>query len=328
MDTKPLVSICCATYNHEPFIRDAIEGFLMQEVNFPIEILINDDASTDRTPDILREYEEKHPDLIKVVYQEENQYSKGIKPLPQLLLPLAKGKYIAVCEGDDYWNCRHKLAKQIGFLEKHPDYVISSTNTHYFHDSEGRWQYNIDEMMNDRLVDTTAGVSVGDIVTSRWRVKTPTVVAKRDAMMDVYSKEPFLTKLAGFPLGDTPLWIELLKRGKYHYVDSATAVYRITKGSASRPVNAKDAANFMVRGSEVRAFYIESLADPTDRRHIKLRLARHYIIAAITTGWYDPSPDAITQLVPGFRLALYIFSRNVVRKCLLWAKDVATARIK
>ena len=78
-NANPLVSICCITYNHEPYIRDAIEGFLMQKTNFPVEILIHDDASTDGTADIIREYEAKYPDIIKPIYQTENQYSKGIK---------------------------------------------------------------------------------------------------------------------------------------------------------------------------------------------------------------------------------------------------------
>ena len=118
-----LVSICCITYNHEEFIRDCIEGFLMQETDFPMEIIIHDDASTDRTPEIVREYAAKYPDLIFPIFQKENQFSKGRKPLINLTLPHAKGKYIAVCEGDDYWTDPHKLRKQVDFLESHPDYI-------------------------------------------------------------------------------------------------------------------------------------------------------------------------------------------------------------
>ena len=120
---KPLVSINCITYNHEKFIKDALESFLIQKTDFPFEILVHDDASIDRTQDIVREFEEKYPLLIKPIYQTENQYSKGIKISATFNFPRAKGKYIALCEGDDYWTDPDKLQKQVTFLDTHPDYV-------------------------------------------------------------------------------------------------------------------------------------------------------------------------------------------------------------
>ncbi len=120
----PLVSIDCRTYMHENYIRDAIEGFLMQQTTFKVEILIHEDASTDKTAGIIKEYETKYPKLIKPTYQVENQYKKTpktdkyIKPYPK------KGKYIAKCEGDDYWTDPLKLQKQVEFMEKNPDYVM------------------------------------------------------------------------------------------------------------------------------------------------------------------------------------------------------------
>lgn len=116
-----LVSICCITYNHQSYIKESIEGFLMQKTNFSFEIIIHDDASTDRTPEIIKDYEKKHPDLIKPIYQTENQYSKG-REVFSFTLEKARGKYIAICEGDDYWTVPYKLQKQVDFLEAHPEY--------------------------------------------------------------------------------------------------------------------------------------------------------------------------------------------------------------
>ena len=133
-----LVSICCITYNHAPFIRQCLNGFVMQKTKFPFEILIHDDASTDGTQEIIREYEQKYPDIIKPIYQAENQYSKGIKINLTYNLPRAKGKYIAFCEGDDYWTAPDKLQKQVDFLESHLDYVMCSHRYRLYFQKEGR----------------------------------------------------------------------------------------------------------------------------------------------------------------------------------------------
>ena len=123
MDT-PLVSVCTQAYNHAPFIRQCIEGVLMQKTTFPFEFLIHDDASTDETADVIREYEARYPDIIKPIYQTENQWSKGVRIVRTFQFSRAQGKYIAMCEGDDYWTDPLKLQKQVEFLETHPDYSI------------------------------------------------------------------------------------------------------------------------------------------------------------------------------------------------------------
>lgn len=121
---KPKVSILCITYNHGAYIRDALDGFVMQKTNFPFEVLIHDDASTDDTADIIREYAAKYPNIIRPILQTENQYSQGIEVLRAFLFPMVRGKYVAVNEGDDYWTDPYKLQKQVDFLDAHPDYSV------------------------------------------------------------------------------------------------------------------------------------------------------------------------------------------------------------
>lgn len=124
---KPLVSIFCLTYNHAPYIRQCLDGFLMQKATFTYEVIINDDASTDGTTEIIREYEEKYPDIIKPIYHEENLYSKGERGFWQkYCFPKSKGKYIALCEGDDYWTDPYKLQKQVDLLENNMDCSLCS----------------------------------------------------------------------------------------------------------------------------------------------------------------------------------------------------------
>jgi glycosyltransferase involved in cell wall biosynthesis len=120
--TEPLLSIWCISYNHENFIRDAIEGFLFQQTDFPVEIFVHDDASTDGTAEIIQKYAAKYPKLFWTVLQKENQCSKGNSIILYKYMAFQRGKFIALCEGDDYWTDELKLTKQVEFLERNPGY--------------------------------------------------------------------------------------------------------------------------------------------------------------------------------------------------------------
>lgn len=127
MTGDPLVSIRCTVYNHEPFLRQCLDGFVMQQTTFPFEAIVHDDASTDGSAAIIREYAEKYPDIIKPIYETENQHSKHDGSIGRIMDAAIhpSAKYIALCEGDDYWTDPHKLQIQVDFLESHPDYFMS-----------------------------------------------------------------------------------------------------------------------------------------------------------------------------------------------------------
>lgn len=120
---EPKVSIICNTYNHENYIAQALDSFLAQKTDFPIEVLVHDDASTDGTASIIRQYADKYPDIIKPILQTENQFSKGVHVTYDIQVPRAQGKYIAFCEGDDYWTDPEKLQLQFAFMENYPEYA-------------------------------------------------------------------------------------------------------------------------------------------------------------------------------------------------------------
>lgn len=127
---QPMISICCITYNHESYIEDALEGFLIQKTDFSFEILIHDDASTDDTAGIIRDYEKKYPRIIKPIYQTDNQYSKNTRQSinGKFNIPRAKGEYLMFCEGDDYWNSSFKIQHQVETaIEKKVDFVFHSS---------------------------------------------------------------------------------------------------------------------------------------------------------------------------------------------------------
>ena len=126
-----MVSIRCIAYNQEKFIRDTLEGFVMQKTNFRFEAIVHDDASTDGTANIIREYAAKYPDIIKPIIETENQWSKHDGSLHRIMSDACKGKYIAFCEGDDYWTDPLKLQKQVDILEANKDisFVHSAFHT-------------------------------------------------------------------------------------------------------------------------------------------------------------------------------------------------------
>lgn len=135
------VSIVCNTYNHEKYIREALEGFLKQKTNFKFEVLIHDDASTDHTAEIIKEFEERYPEVIRPIYQSENQYSKGINVTTTFQYPRAKGKYIAFCEGDDFWTDKRKLQKQYELMEKYPEVNMSAHTVKAISNGEEKFRF-------------------------------------------------------------------------------------------------------------------------------------------------------------------------------------------
>ena len=115
------VSVICITYNQKNYIRDALDSMINQKIGVPFEIIVHDDASTDGTRDIVKEYQERYPKIIRALYEEENLFSKGIDFFRDIVVDIARGKYIAICEGDDYWTSDDKIRMQWEMLEEHPE---------------------------------------------------------------------------------------------------------------------------------------------------------------------------------------------------------------
>lgn len=230
MCNKPLVSILCTTYNHEKYIAQTIEGFLLQKVNFPIEIIIHDDASTDGTAKIVREYAEKYPDLIKPILQTENQYSKKVSVWNTFVYPKAQGKYYAECEGDDYWIDPNKLQRQVDFLESHPDYIFSHTAFKYYDQTNDKFledksiQQNLDIQKNKQ-----SDLSLYILDANQYRVQTVTTVY-RSSLWSKINDDFAISKY--FLMGDTQLFFFASTLGKIHYDPTVTSVYRLTPNSA------------------------------------------------------------------------------------------------
>ena len=212
-----MVSICCLTFNHENYIRQCLDGFMMQQTNFKFEVLIHDDASTDNTTTIIREYEQRYPETIKPIYQSENQYSKGVKPSFIFQFPRAKGKYIAMCEGDDYWTDPLKLQKQVDFMEFHPNMSFCFHGAQTLN-ADGLYgvYYKKKQFKDRQLVPKKHFLESGGggCCTASSFFRTSIVES---------IPEYFTT----CPVGDLPLALLAITKGEIGYLKDEMAVYRL-----------------------------------------------------------------------------------------------------
>lgn len=206
----PKVSVVCMVYKHEPYLRQCFDGFVMQKTSFPIEILVNDDCSPDGSAEVMREYEERYPDLFHCIYQKENQYSKGKMAWWEVLFPMAQGEYIAICEGDDYWIDPYKLQKQVDFMDQHSDYVACFHNARVHYD---------DHVSLFNAMDENHYPSTEDIIKRHWFIATPTLFF-RNVLRDYPEWRGEVLN------GDYLLELLLAREGKFYYMDDAMAVYR------------------------------------------------------------------------------------------------------
>ena len=210
-----MVTIRCFAYNHELYIRQCLEGFVMQKTNFRFEAIVHDDASTDGTAAIILEYAEKYPDIIKPIMETENQYSKRDGSLRRIMDAHMHGKYIAICEGDDYWTDPYKLQKQVDFLEANPEHSMCFHAAYLsFNDGQNKplYRYNKD-MIEVPVKDVILGGG-GFIITN--------------SIMYRQSKyESDLMWVKKSPIGDYPLVLMLAHNGKVAYINELMSVYRV-----------------------------------------------------------------------------------------------------
>ena len=240
----PLVSISCITYNHEPYIVQALNGFLMQKTSFPFEVLVHDDASTDRTADIIREYEKKFPEIIKPLYEEENQWIKGRRGSAEFNFPRAKGKYIALCEGDDYWIDENKLQMQVDFLENNPEYGMCYTKAKQFIQKKRKFS---------RRRFGTDVRDFEDLLFNGNRVPTLTTVFRKD-LLNSYLKGIY-PQDKGWLMGDYPMWLYFAHESKVKFFDKVTSVYRVLENSASHSDNVEKSVAFGKSYWDIRNFF-------------------------------------------------------------------------
>ena len=210
---NPLVSVSVLAYNHESFIRECLDGIMMQKTKFKFEVLIHDDASTDNSAEIIKEYEKKYPNTIKPIYQTENQHQKKIGIDKTFQFPRARGKYIAFCEGDDYWIDPLKLQKQVDFLEANPEYSMCFHNAIVL---ESKSDIRKVSLFNSYTSD--CDLLINDLI-RKWVVPTASIVCRRDYL----SNPEWLVNIYS---GDFSLLLNMFTKGRIRYIDMISSVYR------------------------------------------------------------------------------------------------------
>lgn len=218
---KPLVSICFITYHHERFLEDALKGFASQKVNFPIEIIIYDDFSTDTTRDLLLKFKETSPFPVTLLFPDENKYSKGERIFPKTF-EVAKGKYLALCEGDDYWTDPLKLQKQVDFLEANDDYNICFHKVNVLNQETG-------EIITDTITrNTSETTDIIELARGNY-IHTVSVVLRNNFKLPDWFRETFI--------GDWSMYMIMIADKKIKKLDEVMAVYRVHDASmwSSKP---------------------------------------------------------------------------------------------
>ena len=228
----PLVSIRCMVYNHEPYLRQCLDGFVMQETTFPFEAIVHDDASTDGSAAIIREYAEKYPHIIKPIYETENQYSKhngSVKrAMDEVMHP--NSKYIALCEGDDFWIDPHKLQMQVDALESHPDCTIAVCKVRNVNRNGELVPGSIPsyETVCHPGIVTLDDYMMEEYYYARWAFHTSTYLYRKSCIP--INMQLFKKVFRRFPYNDQPLIHSCLIQGNGYYIPKVVSCYRVMSG--------------------------------------------------------------------------------------------------
>ena len=246
MKGDPLVSIRCLVYNHEPYLRQCLDGFVMQQTTFPFEAIVHDDASTDGSAAIIREYAEKYPDIIKPIYETENQYRKGTigRIMDAAMHP--NSKYIALCEGDDYWTDPHKLQLQVDIMEADESIGLVHTLARVFDQRSGTffkelWGWHLNSFEDELIAN---------------RSVTLTTCFRKDLFNK--ARQFFLEHRElhkPWKMGDYPLWLFLSYYSKAYLIEKPTGVYRLLTHSASHNPDPQKTADFEMSAYDIRFFF-------------------------------------------------------------------------
>ena len=308
-ETRPLmVTIQCLTYNHESYIRQCLDGFVMQKTNFNFEAIVHDDASTDGTALIIKEYAEKYPDIIKPIYETENQYSKKDGSLNRIMMEHTLGKYVAICEGDDYWIDSEKLQKQVDYMEKHPECGLIYTDLNFYNQGEKRMIYSVFDKGEIPIAHNYI-----EMLKYRRYIAPCTWLIKPMSGLELTNQ-----------CTDFTFYLALQAFAKYevHYIPIVTAVYRQLEESASHSTSLEkyylyNKGVFETQKKFIK-FYPDKISEDDAKYILRSGVSRlfKYGLLYDDKQFVSSSLGVLVQNRMGKDLILYYLPRIIVKKIL------------
>lgn len=238
-----MVSIRCTVYNHAKYLRQCLDGIISQKTDFRFEAIVHDDASTDGSREIIQEYANNYPDIIKPIFQKENQYSKDISIVRKAVTNQCRGKYIAWCEGDDYWIDPYKLQKQVDILESNSSIGLVYGKAKQFIENKSKFKKN---------AFGAYASSAKDLILSNT-ISTPTVAVRADIYQQYLSENDIQNQK--WLMGDYPLWIYIAIYSDLYFINEELAVYRILQESACHSQNREKLEKFYKSALEMKKFF-------------------------------------------------------------------------
>jgi len=262
------------TYNHEPYITQAIEGVLMQKTDFPFELVIGEDCSTDGTRERVLAYQKKYPGIIRVITSKQNV---GMKKNGRRTEQACNGKYIAFCEGDDYWHNPNKLQLQVNYLETHPkcglvcsDYDVYNTTTNKHIKNYVKYRQLIfpdkPQLIDFLIRDTVLVVGI----------LTCAVIARKKLVEDIRKADPYLHCDDIFLMGDTQLWAEMSVCSEIHFIGESFVTHNILANSASNHKDLKKQLRFYISGAKLYCYLCAKYEMPTNLKKMHKGNLQHY----------------------------------------------------
>ncbi|MBI9066036.1 MAG: glycosyltransferase [Salinivirgaceae bacterium] len=272
---KPLVSVILIAYNHESYIEEAIKSIVTQNTDFNFELIVGEDRSTDGTLSIVKEYQAKWSHIIQVITSNKNV---GITDNLLRCLKAAKGKYIAFCEGDDYWCSNSKLQKQVDFLEQNPEFGLVHSDVNHLDDKTGRLTKAYNSLNEIKI---PSGFVFEFLMKPSHSVKTMTVCFRKTLLDQFYLSNNEIMS-SDWKLIDISMWLMLAQKTKFFYFNEALATYRLLPESTSRSKNPRKLYEFHQKIFNIRFYFLRKYITIEENR---LLLFKSYYRSLISDGY-------------------------------------------
>ena len=317
-DYSIMVSVFMLTYNHEKYIGKAIESVVSQETNFIYELIIGEDCSLDNTRQIVQKYQQQYPNIVKPIF---NEHNIGVSKNAQNVRDSCNGKYIAFLDGDDYWSDKHKLQKQVDFLESNPDYGMVHTDVDILDQEKNLITKNVNK---SRKINFPSGNILTDYLKNENLFIKPVTAVIRNSIFKRAANYT-LIKEKGWVLEDLPIYLEIAANTKIKYLDCSTAVYRLLNESSSRTRNKQKQHNFHLSVYDIRYYFWEKYSKDEivkksiDRKYVSMLMGDAYKMNDIKQSKYS--------LQKHKELGQYPSLKSLIKLSIIFTKHLSKKRV-